>query len=143
MGVASAQTVRFDENHILIPFNPTLGFTPFVHELGHAIYGLADEYCNTRSGADPTISCDGGYFQANPFPNVFDNLSDCDSDRGTDPDGGTKVCQSFVSQNPDTTGQTFYTFDPPANDYMVDNKLPRFLDIRRICNVLTGNPGCQ
>ena len=142
-GVATAQTVGFDENHVLIPFKQTLGFSPFVHELGHAIYGLADEYCGTRAGADPSIVCDGGYFQAPSFPNVFNSLSACDTDRATDPDGGMKVCQSFVSQNPKTSGQTFYTFDPPANDYMVDKKLPRFLDIRRICNVLTGNPSCQ
>lgn len=36
------------------------------HELHHAAYGLADEYC-----------CDGGYFEANPYPNVMRNLASC------------------------------------------------------------------
>jgi hypothetical protein len=141
-GVASIQTVGFDENHVLIPFKATVGFSPFVHELGHAAYGLADEYCNARAGANPNSSCDGGYWQATVNPNVFDNSADCETARASDPDGALKECQEFVSQNPKTSGQSFYTFDPPANDLMVDNKFPRFLDIRRICGVLTGNPDC-
>jgi len=142
-GIASASTVDFDANHVLIPFKPTVGFSPFVHELGHALYGLADEYCGTRAGANPSNSCDGGYWQATSNPNVFDNSADCEADRATDPDGATKTCQEFVSTNEDTMDQHFWTFDPPANDYMVDNKFPRFLDIRRICAVLTGSPNCM
>ena len=141
--VANVHTIKFDENHFPIPFKPTLGFTPFVHELGHAIYGLADEYCNTRPGADPNKPCDGGYYETSSFPNLFKQVGDCESARASDPDGGTKECQSFVSQNPKTSGQTFWTFDPSENDLMVDRKLPNFLDIRRICYVLTGSPTCQ
>ncbi len=39
------------------------------HETGHSPFGLADEYC-----------CDGGYFQSNPFPNVYRNESQCRED---------------------------------------------------------------
>ncbi len=40
-----------------------------LHESGHGVFGLADEYC-----------CDGGYFQSNGFspqPNVFSSLNAC------------------------------------------------------------------
>lgn len=39
------------------------------HEMGHAVFGLADEYC-----------CDGGYGVANPFPNVYNSLGSCMAD---------------------------------------------------------------
>jgi hypothetical protein len=39
------------------------------HEMGHAVFGLADEYC-----------CDGGYGVANPFPNVYDTIGACVGD---------------------------------------------------------------
>ena len=41
----------------------------FLHETGHRPFGLADEYC-----------CDGGYFQADPFPNVYEEPEDCEDD---------------------------------------------------------------
>ncbi|NYZ73598.1 thrombospondin type 3 repeat-containing protein [Candidatus Micrarchaeota archaeon] len=38
-----------------------------VHETGHSIFGMADEYC-----------CDGGYWQPDaPYPNVFDSKATC------------------------------------------------------------------
>ncbi len=39
-----------------------------VHEMGHALFDLADEYC-----------CDGGYFDLNryPYPNIFNNQNLC------------------------------------------------------------------
>lgn len=39
-----------------------------VHESGHAIFGLADEYC-----------CDGGYWQDSSVPNIFSSLANCQS----------------------------------------------------------------
>jgi hypothetical protein len=38
-----------------------------LHETGHAVFELADEYC-----------CDGGYRQSKPQPNLFPSLSDCE-----------------------------------------------------------------
>lgn len=37
-----------------------------VHESGHAVFGLADEYC-----------CDGGYWQDGSVPNIFSSLANC------------------------------------------------------------------
>ncbi|MCP4715247.1 MAG: hypothetical protein GY868_09035, partial [Deltaproteobacteria bacterium] len=38
-----------------------------VHETGHNVFGMADEYC-----------CDGGYFQPDePHPNIFHSRDDC------------------------------------------------------------------
>ncbi len=39
-----------------------------VHETGHALFGLADEYC-----------CKGGYWQGVECPNIFDSLANCQS----------------------------------------------------------------
>ncbi|NYZ60592.1 thrombospondin type 3 repeat-containing protein [Candidatus Micrarchaeota archaeon] len=42
-------------------------FKTVVHETGHKIFGMADEYC-----------CDGGYWQPDPpFPNVYTSLASC------------------------------------------------------------------
>ncbi|MCD2452390.1 M64 family metallopeptidase [Methylicorpusculum oleiharenae] len=140
-GIASVQTIQF-VNGMPVPFQPVVGFTPFVHELGHALFGLADEYCYTRPGANPNSSCDGGYWQALVNPNLYMTFQSCETDRATDPNGGTKTCQSFASEANSTSGQTFFTFDPPAKDMMVDNQLPQFLDNRRINGVFINCTGC-
>ena len=41
------------------------------HEMGHAVFGLADEYC-----------CDGGYFQQTTFPDVYSSNPNCVGDLG-------------------------------------------------------------
>ncbi|MEM3399272.1 MAG: thrombospondin type 3 repeat-containing protein [Candidatus Micrarchaeia archaeon] len=40
-----------------------------VHESGHGLFGLADEYC-----------CDSHYWQPDPYPNIYSSLSNCQSD---------------------------------------------------------------
>lgn len=141
-GLATSQTIRFDGNNP-VPFEPIVGFTPFVHELGHALFSLADEYCNTRSGGNPNGSCDGGYFQISRFPNLFAGSSACTTDRTNDQNAPeTAVCECFVSQDMDTMGQEFCTYDPASNDLMSDNKLPRYLDNRRINDVFARCAGC-
>jgi hypothetical protein len=47
-------------------------FNTLVHESGHAVFGLADEYC-----------CDGGYWQDSPQPNVFSSLNSCQTNATT------------------------------------------------------------
>ena len=37
-----------------------------VHETGHAVFNLADEYC-----------CDGGYWELSEFSNLYDTLTEC------------------------------------------------------------------
>jgi hypothetical protein len=44
-------------------------YRTFVHESGHAVFGLADEYC-----------CDGGYWQPDPWPNLYISLINCETD---------------------------------------------------------------
>jgi len=44
----------------------------FTHEIGHAAFGLADEYC-TSGGT----KCDGGYFRGSPIPNLFKTQAGC------------------------------------------------------------------
>lgn len=92
----------------------------FIHETGHVPFGLADEYC-----------CDGGYFQADPFPNLYDELGDCREDARS-LDRFADACREFE-------GESFWFFtkdwsvsDPPANDLMVDNGMPQAADVRRI-----------
>ena len=43
--------------------NPTA-----LHETGHSVFSLADEYC-----------CDGGYWETTPHPNVMDTEANCQS----------------------------------------------------------------
>ena len=42
-----------------------------LHELGHSLFGLADEYC-----------CDGGYWEAKPIPNIFESKQECERVKG-------------------------------------------------------------
>ena len=62
------------------PMDPTSTRT-VVHETGHKIFGMADEYC-----------CDGGYFEPNaPFPNIFHSNASCQSS-STNPAACTNFC---------------------------------------------------
>ena len=54
----------------------------YLHELGHSPVGLADEYC-----------CDGGYFQSEPYPNIYSSYADCVDDPITI--GVTDACQTL------------------------------------------------
>jgi len=96
----------------------------FIHETGHRPFGLADEYAP-----------DGGYFQTDEFPNLYDNADDCNADvpnlAGWDGRLGDPVrtgCRSFD----DDDGDTWYASDPASNDLMVDNGKARGADWRRM-----------
>lgn len=111
------------------------------HETGHSPFGLADEYC-----------CDGGYFQTATFPNLFGpdapgstaGLTACQAD----PLQGLRdSCLSFVSTRVANGSQFFRLDHAPApdaedveNDRMVDNKVPRAADERRIQDVIDNLP---
>jgi hypothetical protein len=88
----------------------------FLHETGHQPFGLADEYC-----------CDGGYFQTDIFPNLYDSLGECQAD-AANVLGEFGTCRNFTDEDSDV----WYTSDPANDDLMVDNQTPRPLDIRRI-----------
>jgi len=106
-------------------------FGTILHETGHRPFGLADEYC-----------CDGGYFQADPFPNIYAAFPDtilsssiiipgCAGDAfnvgKTDSD-----CRSWVDPVPWWFDDTWWTSDPGSDDIMVDSGARQALDNRRM-----------
>lgn len=79
------------------------------HELHHAPFDLADEYC-----------CDGGYWLAASLPNVYPSLNDCQS-FGSDPATCHMVSrQVLVGTVPTTLTSTppWFVSDPSDNDVM-------------------------
>jgi len=111
------------------------------HETGHSPFGLADEYC-----------CDGGYFQNAPNPNMYGPdaagstaaLRACQADALA---GLRGSCLGFVSSRV-SSGSQFFRLDhapgPGAvdveNDRMIDNRVPRAADERRIQAVIDALP---
>jgi hypothetical protein len=111
------------------------------HETGHSPFGLADEYC-----------CDGGYFQNAPNPNLYGAepagsttaLSACRAD----PLAGLRdSCVGFTSSRISSGDQFFRLDHMPApgaedveNDRMIDNRLPRAADERRIQAIFDALP---
>lgn len=91
----------------------------FLHETGHQPFGLADEYC-----------CDGGYFQADPFPNLYEEPEDCAEDAGNlgRPDS---ACREF-EEDDGWLESDWSTSEPASNDLMVDNMTAQAADVRRI-----------
>jgi hypothetical protein len=101
----------------------------FLHETGHVPFGLADEYC-----------CDGGYFQADPLPNLYDEKGaelgaaspTCSADSG-DLGRSSSACQGFQGQHlPFFRDFDWFKSEPPTNDLMKDNQTPQGADVRRI-----------
>ncbi len=111
------------------------------HETGHSPFGLADEYC-----------CDGGYFQTATDPNLYGpepagsaaTLRACRAD----PLAGLRdSCLGFVSSRVSNGSQFFRLDHAPAsdavdveNDRMMDNKVPRAADERRIQAIINALP---
>jgi hypothetical protein len=91
-----------------------------LHELHHALFGLADEY------PDGT----GGYFEWQPFANVYTTLAGCTAVMGREPSGCTTITErDRVTRMP--TGRTFFRLDASMPDIMVDNGTQRFADTSR------------
>ncbi|GIF75429.1 hypothetical protein [Asanoa siamensis] len=92
----------------------------FIHEIGHAAFELADEYC-----------CDGGYFQMPLVPNVYRSRDACLADVGGL--GGNAVdCRGMDSVFDPDTDDDFWVSDPATNDLMNDNAFARRADRRRM-----------
>lgn len=111
------------------------------HETGHSPFGLADEYC-----------CDGGYFQTGTNPNMYGPepagsstaLNACQADALA---GLRGACLGFTSSRVSEGDQFFRLDHAPAsgaveveNDRMMDNKVPRAADERRIQAVFDALP---
>lgn len=113
-----------------------------IHEAGHQPFGLADEYCNTRTGSLGN-KCDGGYNVATSFfPNVFNPNSpvSCQQD-ATNETLDPNKCETWMDSK---NNGPFSTYDPVRNDLMSDKGGARFLDRRRINGVFDNCPmgGC-
>jgi hypothetical protein len=109
-----------------------------LHESGHTPFGLADEYC-----------CDGGYFQTGSVPNLYgpETLGTTLSQDACFNDPLAMLpdsCRSFESED----GETWFRLDhAPAhdavdieNDLMIDNRIPRAADERRMQKVINDLP---
>ena len=59
-----------------------ISFGTFLHESGHGVFGLADEY-------DGAPACSTHYFQPYPLPNIFDARDSCES--------GGDSCHEFTT----------------------------------------------
>jgi len=106
-----------------------------LHETGHRPFGLADEYC-----------CDGGYFQVDPYPNVYDEPEDCQADianlrvldlrlGGYKPGRAARTdsdCREFEEVIDWWFDEDWSVSDPNSDDLMVDGGTPRAADVRRI-----------
>lgn len=112
----------------------------FLHETGHRPFGLADEYCNKRNPPAGGL-CDGGYFQNNPFPNLYEEPEDCLADivnlqtwdeRLGDEFRGPSHCKEFVEDEFWFFDKDWSVSDPHQDDLMVDNGKIRGADARRI-----------
>lgn len=99
-----------------------------LHETGHRPFGLADEYC-----------CDGGYFQNEPNPNLYEEPEDCAADAPsllrTAGD-----CREYDEVIDWWFDRDWSISEPAGNDLMDDRGAPQAADLRRI-NWLFGN--CQ
>lgn len=86
-----------------------------VHETGHRPFGLADEYPADGSTGD------GGYFELETKPNVYDQEEDCKRDKPTLA-GGSTSCRSFTEADVWFLGDdTWFTPEPTSDDLMLDD----------------------
>jgi len=75
-------------------------YRTFVHESGHAVFGLKDEYC-----------CDSNYAQNDPLPNIWSSKENCENDAiatGWDP----ADCDNFCPAGSVRCGLGFWKIDP-------------------------------
>jgi hypothetical protein len=111
-----------------------------LHESGHGLFGLADEYC-----------CDGGYWQADTNPNIYLKRLPptpplrlrCDEDAPAL--GRTAAdCREFTEDVPFWFDTDWTTSEPATDDLMADRGKPNAADLRRIDAVFAEclNAGC-
>jgi hypothetical protein len=73
----------------------------FLHEAGHAFFGLIDTYCNDQSA----------YWQNNPDPNVWSSDNNCVRDATTH-GWDTSPCRQIKSDDPGQCAKQFWRWDP-------------------------------
>ena len=84
----------------------TLRVDTVVHESGHSIFGLVDEYCG-----------DSSYFENNPKANVWGSLARCLADVASEPNWTLGSCRQIADF---TCLKPWWRYDPdlPISDYM-------------------------
>ena len=97
-----------------------LDITSMLHEAGHVPFGLADEYAPN-----------GGYWETDNVPNVYERLIDCIADAPNLGRTGAD-CRSFDDDSWWIFKDTWHVSDPATNDMMVSKGIPQGSDIRRI-----------
>lgn len=131
-GVLHRTPCRDNASFFTRSFSAKLGSRDVIlHELHHALFGLADEYANTTTAAG--IGGDGGYSTSAELPNVFTNLADCVAVPGRPPGGCTMINEVERGSVPlRFSGRVFFRLDDPALlDIMDANGRQRFADIRQ------------
>lgn len=103
-----------------------------LHETGHRPFGLADEYC-----------CDGGYFQTDANPNLYEEPEDCSSDAPALGRTGAD-CREFEETIDWWFDPDWSVSEPSSNDLMNDRGAPQAADLRRINAILVScqSAGC-
>jgi hypothetical protein len=74
-------------------------YRTFVHESGHSVFGLKDEYC-----------CDSHYSQNNPNPNIWSSQANCVND-ATVMGWNTADCSNFCPSGSGNCGSGFWDID--------------------------------
>jgi hypothetical protein len=95
------------------PITQKSPYGTLLHESGHGIFNLSDEYDG-----------DGGYWENSIAPNVYISKPGCEKEA---PDNS--VCREIHDTR---FKKSYFTSDPANNDVMVDNGPPQALDLRRI-----------
>jgi hypothetical protein len=83
-----------------------VSYRTFVHESGHSVFGLGDEYC-----------CDGGYWQAGTNPNIWSSLTSCQN-YATANSLDKNSCTNFCPAGTQRCGSTGYWKLDPETDVM-------------------------
>jgi len=102
-------------------------YRTFVHESGHSLFGLKDEYC-----------CDSHYSQNDPNPNIWSSRDNCEDDAtamGWDPDD----CSNFCPAGSGNCGAGFWDIDP---DHCIMT-CSQSCGAATLANCGPGNPMCQ
>jgi hypothetical protein len=89
------------------------------HETGHQPFGLADEYC-----------CDGGYFEQDTAPNVYEEPEGCADDAPALGRTGA-ACREWERPTDWWFDPDWSTSEPGSNDLMNDNGQAQAADVRR------------
>lgn len=85
----------------------------FLHESGHAIFGLIDTYCGNTD-----------YRMNEPFPNVWSSQASCASDASGNARDAS-ACQQIQQKNPSDCTKQFWRWDPDP-DIMREGYSGRF-----------------